>query len=606
MLKKNQRSKERTAGNTHANTSINGAEDKQSGGSPKNIEFIPPAGSQTNENPASVGYDRTSNIVSLDDAIRAYHNFSQIMGDKCREGSLGWLESQRKKIFLNSANGADKNVEEMLRLVHERLLQRAEEQKEEEEGEEGEKEDRGETAVPGGVVDLYWMGRRSLPEITEKEVEEAVAKLTDAERTLLCDEFNAMQHDGFVMLEDEKILSSMVERSKKNVNGNQSLKSEAEDTGDEAAYDTPEGPEVPDGNSVIFGNHVVEITIDKSQWSLYQNDELPISIANFRNTCNDIGVNPFETTETSESNNEASSPTPSPKQEELKSPAPPATPEVTPLMEQNAFIRNRVRMMLIANRVAKSYEEELTKTLFDVGAGHTHDREQALRRLIEAQNQTLEEAIRVASAIPLMERQLMAQNVDDPYSRQQWQRDESVTCCHNCRRLFTLIITRHHCRRCGIIYCHNCSAHAGILPDRRGQTQTSTPLWNRLCEKCYNICCVHRRRVNESTEPLRGGYERDGRAPKDPILAVLTCCPNTDKMTLEDGFPPFYVVLPEEWYALSTITFSGWVNALRRSPYKVVESLHDGTTNLAGTALSKLYRWLTGVIYSGEERASRR
>ncbi|ORC87368.1 putative zinc finger protein [Trypanosoma theileri] len=605
MNEEKESSNGRTVRTTKASTLRNEAESIRNRGSPKNIRFLSATECQASEKPDSVDYDANANNLTMDDIIKKYYKFSQAMNDPGRKGSLEWFQRELKRVCFNSANTADKKAAEVMLKVHEKLFQPME---------KGKKEKSDETSMPDNEA-LYWMGRRSLPEITEKEVEEAVEKLTPFERTKLSDEFNAMQHDGFVLIEDEKILSDVIGKSKKNVDA---VLTSSESKEEYEGYEVPiDKTETYEGNSMIFGNNVLELTYDVTQWPMYEDDRSVVPLASDFGNANNMGADPFKALKESDSEKEKEKETSSPPAAvDLESPAPapaptptptttPPPPEVTRTMELNAFIRNRVRMMLIANRVTMSYEQEVKEAILNLEIEHTQDREKALQRLIESQNQALLTAVQVASAIPLMERRLIAKDVSDPYNRQQWQRNESVTCCQSCHRAFTLITTRHHCRRCGIIYCHHCSSHAGVLPDRKGQTQTCTSPWNRLCDRCYDICCVHRRRVNESTEVPRAGYERDGRAPKDPILTVLASCPDSDKMTLEDGLPPFYVVLPEEWFALSTITFSGWVNALKLSPYKVVESLHDSTTSLASKAISKLYQWLSGVTPSVEDRDNR-
>lgn len=41
--------------------------------------------------------------------------------------------------------------------------------------------------------------------------------------------------------------------------------------------------------------------------------------------------------------------------------------------------------------------------------------------------------------------------------RQSWMADSSVVSCTKCDRPFTLFLRRHHCRRCGRIFCAECS-----------------------------------------------------------------------------------------------------------------------------------------------------
>ena len=57
-----------------------------------------------------------------------------------------------------------------------------------------------------------------------------------------------------------------------------------------------------------------------------------------------------------------------------------------------------------------------------------------------------------------------------------WVEDDSVDCCQKCRDQFTMLVRRHHCRKCGGIFCYNCSNFTLILPS------SSKP--QRVCETC--------------------------------------------------------------------------------------------------------------------------
>jgi len=62
-------------------------------------------------------------------------------------------------------------------------------------------------------------------------------------------------------------------------------------------------------------------------------------------------------------------------------------------------------------------------------------------------------------------------------SLQKWAKDEEVTSCSNCDLEFTLFRRKHHCRSCGNIFCHDCSAHTALT--------TAGPKPVRVCDSCY-------------------------------------------------------------------------------------------------------------------------
>ena len=46
-----------------------------------------------------------------------------------------------------------------------------------------------------------------------------------------------------------------------------------------------------------------------------------------------------------------------------------------------------------------------------------------------------------------------------------WVPDEERTSCLTCGEAFTLFLRKHHCRKCGEIFCHKCSSRRIPLPE---------------------------------------------------------------------------------------------------------------------------------------------
>ncbi|KAJ1678816.1 hypothetical protein EV182_003295, partial [Spiromyces aspiralis] len=45
-----------------------------------------------------------------------------------------------------------------------------------------------------------------------------------------------------------------------------------------------------------------------------------------------------------------------------------------------------------------------------------------------------------------------------------WEPNQDAPLCNQCKREFTLLFRRrHHCRRCGLIFCYSCSLHTAWL-----------------------------------------------------------------------------------------------------------------------------------------------
>lgn len=68
-----------------------------------------------------------------------------------------------------------------------------------------------------------------------------------------------------------------------------------------------------------------------------------------------------------------------------------------------------------------------------------------------------------------------------------WDEDETTEWCNECLVRFNLCIRRHHCRRCGAIFCGNCSSNRCLLPSR-GNGDGKNPLRNvRVCWRCFRL-----------------------------------------------------------------------------------------------------------------------
>lgn len=58
-----------------------------------------------------------------------------------------------------------------------------------------------------------------------------------------------------------------------------------------------------------------------------------------------------------------------------------------------------------------------------------------------------------------------------------WVEDNEVKECMGCSKKFSVAIRKHHCRRCGNIFCNECSSREAKLPMARKPV--------RMCDSCY-------------------------------------------------------------------------------------------------------------------------
>lgn len=67
----------------------------------------------------------------------------------------------------------------------------------------------------------------------------------------------------------------------------------------------------------------------------------------------------------------------------------------------------------------------------------------------------------------------------DPPTRETWVKDDECNTCMCCKRaVFTMLMRRHHCRRCGRVVCFACSAQRMLIPE----LYESVPV--RVCNDC--------------------------------------------------------------------------------------------------------------------------
>jgi len=87
--------------------------------------------------------------------------------------------------------------------------------------------------------------------------------------------------------------------------------------------------------------------------------------------------------------------------------------------------------------------------------------------------------------------------VTGPPSKNHWKPDSEVSCCADCNRPFTLIFRRHHCRRCGDIFCNQCTSFTARLDqDCRFNPKG---IESRICRKC-NDERVSLKKINNSDQ----------------------------------------------------------------------------------------------------------
>lgn len=58
-----------------------------------------------------------------------------------------------------------------------------------------------------------------------------------------------------------------------------------------------------------------------------------------------------------------------------------------------------------------------------------------------------------------------------------WVPDHEILHCHNCRKEFSIKLSKHHCRACGQGFCDDCSHDRRAVPSRG---------WDHPVRVCFN------------------------------------------------------------------------------------------------------------------------
>ena len=83
-----------------------------------------------------------------------------------------------------------------------------------------------------------------------------------------------------------------------------------------------------------------------------------------------------------------------------------------------------------------------------------------------------------------------------------WVPDTDVTGCSNCQSKFRMFRRRHHCRRCGLVFCGSCAGRFCPLPD------IGIPETVRVCDSCFSVTEFRSRSQSTSPSPPSSNQSR--------------------------------------------------------------------------------------------------
>ncbi|AIO01185.1 hypothetical protein LPMP_323000 [Leishmania panamensis] len=240
---------------------------------------------------------------------------------------------------------------------------------------------------------------------------------------------------------------------------------------------------------------------------------------------------------------------------------PVATTKPDVARERNAFVRMRVRDVLLANRVRVMDTSVLGAAFFEKMETTWSAAADKTTPILQRLDALLCESSALLHTLEVMDHQAYRERVMDPTQYLCVPRYSVACAAADCHTLFSTTVTRVMCGRCGQFFCPKCSAERGVGPDVKCDGQRYSLGWEPLCRVCYQMCRDSQQRIVEernnvlmiTNQPFNGvqtgeaaGEERNAHHAsagemnlKQAVLFGAYC---DEHRCLSDGLPPFYVI----------------------------------------------------------------
>jgi len=109
---------------------------------------------------------------------------------------------------------------------------------------------------------------------------------------------------------------------------------------------------------------------------------------------------------------------------------------------------------------------------------------------------------------------LKSEKLTMSFRRAIWVEDQTVLSCTKCRTEFNYSVPKHHCRKCGLIFCHECTRNKCIVPQDelvpRPPNWLSVTLANednfRMPQRVCDSCCYQLRDIQEELRQAVSRY----------------------------------------------------------------------------------------------------
>jgi ankyrin repeat protein len=83
-----------------------------------------------------------------------------------------------------------------------------------------------------------------------------------------------------------------------------------------------------------------------------------------------------------------------------------------------------------------------------------------------------------------------------------WQVDTEVTHCVGCKRVFSTLQRKQHCKHCGLVFCTSCTTKTFVMSPPASFTGNPAPIRSKVCDGCFNSMSTLVERVADELHRL--------------------------------------------------------------------------------------------------------
>ncbi|XP_063229334.1 zinc finger FYVE domain-containing protein 1-like isoform X2 [Bacillus rossius redtenbacheri] len=139
------------------------------------------------------------------------------------------------------------------------------------------------------------------------------------------------------------------------------------------------------------------------------------------------------------------------------------------------------------------------------------------------------------SSVSVPPTRVLSSWVADQIAPKYWKPNNQIKHCHNCKELFPLTATKHHCRLCGEGFCEDCSSKTAVVPDRGWHSPV------RVCDTCYNHLSVQNSAEPAEVDDTEVRARKYGEVVVNTISSVASVLEYPRELIKDTARPSYWV-----------------------------------------------------------------